>query len=79
VPFPQASPPTPCAHLSFSLHVGIIIGKPEGKKPLVRPRNGWENNVKMDLRELQWEGIGCFHLAVDRDKWQDVVNTVMSI
>ena len=65
--------------MGFNVGFKGIIGKPEGKKPLGRPRDGWENNVKMGLRELWWEGIDCSHLAVDRDKWQDVVNTVMSI
>ena len=65
--------------MGFNLGFKGIIGKPEGKQPLGRPRDGWENNVKMSLRELRLEGIDCFHLAVDRDKWQDVVNTVKSI
>ena len=38
------------------MHIGFIMGKPEGKSPLGRPRRKWEDNIKMDLQELSWEG-----------------------
>jgi hypothetical protein len=45
----------------------ILIGKPEGKGPLGRPRNKWEDNVIMDLREIGWEGVDWIHLTQVRD------------
>jgi hypothetical protein len=52
----------------------ILVGKPEGKRPLGRPRRRWEYNIKMDLRE-----IGFGDVAQNRDRWRAVVNTVMSL
>ena len=55
------------------------MGKPEGKRPLGIPRHRWEDNIKMDLREL---GCGCMdwiELAQDRDRWRALVNVVMSL
>jgi hypothetical protein len=46
----------------------ILVGKPEGKGPLVRPRRRWEDNIKMDLREIGWGGMGCIDPAQDRDQ-----------
>jgi hypothetical protein len=57
----------------------IVVGKREGKKPLSRPTYGWENKVKVDLRELGWEGMECFLQAEDRDKWQAVVNMAVNL
>jgi len=57
----------------------LHMGKPEGKRPLVRPRHRWENNIRMDLRELGWECVDWIHLAEDRDQWRAVVNTVMNL
>jgi len=48
----------------------ILIGKPEGKRPLQRPRHRWEDNIRMALRETGWEGVDCMHLAQDRGQWQ---------
>jgi hypothetical protein len=45
----------------------ILVGKPEGKRPLGRPRRRWVNNIKMDLRETEWAGMDCIDLAQDRD------------
>jgi hypothetical protein len=56
----------------------VLVGKPEGKKPLGRPRRRWEDNIKMDLQELGW-GMDWIHLAQDRDRWRAVVNTVMNV
>ena len=55
----------------------VLVGKPEGKKPLGRPSRRWEDNIKMDLQEV---GGGCgdwMELAQDRDRWWALVNTVM--
>jgi hypothetical protein len=52
----------------------IMIGKPEGKRPLGRCRHRWENNIRMDLREMGWEGVDWIHLAQDRDQWQAHMN-----
>jgi hypothetical protein len=56
-----------------------LVGKPEGRRPLERPRSRWENNIKMDLREVGWGGMDWMNLAQDRNRWQDVVNAVMNL
>ena len=56
----------------------VLVGKPEGKRPLGRPRRRWEDNIKMDLQEV---GKGCgdwMELAQDRDSWRALVSTVMN-
>jgi hypothetical protein len=55
------------------------VGKPEGKRPLERPRCRWVDNIKMDLREIGWDGTNWIDLAQDRDQWRALVNTVMNI
>ena len=55
----------------------VLVGKPEGKRPLGRPRRRWEENIKMDLREVGGGG-DWMELAQDRDRWQALVNTVMT-
>jgi hypothetical protein len=55
----------------------ILVGKLEGKRPLGRPRRRWEDNVRVDLREIGWECMDWMHLAQDRDHWLPLVNTVM--
>jgi hypothetical protein len=57
---------------------GILVGKPEGKRPLGRPRRRWEDNIKMDLREIRWDGVDWIGLAQDRVQWRAIVNTVMN-
>ena len=52
----------------------FLVGKPEGKRPLERPRRRWEDNIKMDLQEVGWESVGLFDLAQDRDGWRAFVN-----
>ena len=57
----------------------VLVGKPEGKRPLGRPRRRWEDNIKMDLQEI---GGGCgdwMELAQDRDIWRELVSTVMNL
>jgi hypothetical protein len=54
------------------------VGKLEGKRPLGRPRCRWVNNIKMDLREMGWDGMDWIDLAQDRDQWR-LVKTVMNL
>jgi hypothetical protein len=49
---------------------------PEGKRPLGRPRHGWEDNIKVDLREIEWGGMDWIDPAWDRDQWRALMNTV---
>jgi hypothetical protein len=56
-----------------------LVGKPEGRRPLERPRHRWEDNIKMDLREVGWGSADWIYLAQDRDGWQAVVYTVMNL
>jgi hypothetical protein len=58
---------------------GILAGKPEGKRLLGRPIRRWMDNVKIDLREIEWDCIDWIDLAQDRDKWRAFVNTVMNL
>jgi hypothetical protein len=57
----------------------ILVGKTEGKEPLRRPRRRWVDNIKMDLRELEWDGTDWIDLAQDRDRWRAHVNAVMNL
>jgi hypothetical protein len=57
----------------------VLMGKPEGKRPLGRPRCRWENGIKMDLREIGWGSVEWIHLAQDRDCWWAVGNAVMNL
>ena len=57
----------------------VLVGKPEGKRPLGRPRRSWEDNIKMDLQEV---GCGCMdwiELAQDGDRWRALANAVMNL
>jgi hypothetical protein len=56
-----------------------LAGKPEGRRPLGRPRRRWEVNIKMDLREVRWGGMDWINLAEDRDRWRALVNAVMNL
>jgi hypothetical protein len=57
----------------------IMVGKPEGKRPLGRPRHRWEDNIRMDLREIGWGGVDWIDLAQDRDRWRALANTIMNL
>jgi hypothetical protein len=57
----------------------LLVGKPEGKRPLGRPRQRWLDNIKMDLLEIDWSGVDWIGLAQDRDKWSVFVNAEMNL
>jgi hypothetical protein len=57
----------------------ILVGKLEGKRPLGRSRRRWEDNTRMDLRDIGWGGMDWIDLAQDRDQWMALVNTVMNL
>jgi hypothetical protein len=57
----------------------ILVGRPEGRRPLGKPRRRWEDNIEMDLREIGFGDVDWIHLNRDRDKWRAVVNTVMNL
>jgi hypothetical protein len=57
----------------------ILVGKPDGKRPLGRPRRRWVDNIKIDLGEIGWDGMDWIYLAQDRDQWRALVNTVMNL
>jgi hypothetical protein len=54
------------------------VGKPERKRPQGRPRSKWVDNIKMDVREIRWDGMDCIDLAQDRDQYRALVNMVMN-
>jgi hypothetical protein len=56
----------------------FLVGKPEGKRPVGRPRRRWEDNIKMDLQEVGCMGMDWIELAQDRDRWRAHVNAVMN-
>ena len=57
----------------------VSLGKPEGRRPLGRPRRRWENNIKLDLQEVGCGGMDWIELAQDRDRWRAIVNAVMNL
>ena len=57
----------------------VLMGKPEGKRPLGRVRRRWEDNIKMDLQEVGCGGMDCIEWAQDRDRWRALVSTVMNL
>ena len=57
----------------------VLMGKREGKRPLGRPRHRWENNIKMNLKEVGWGGMDWIKLTQVRDRWRALVNVVMNL
>jgi hypothetical protein len=60
------------------MHIPVLVGKSEGKRPLGRPRHRWEGDIKMDLQEVGWVGHGL-DLTQDMVRWQTLVNAVMNL
>jgi hypothetical protein len=58
---------------------GVLVGRPEGKRPVGRPRRRWEDNIKMDLGEIGIDGANWIQLAQDRVQWRAFVNTMMNL
>jgi hypothetical protein len=56
----------------------ILVGRPEGRRPLGRPRRRWEDNINMDLREIGFGDVDWIHWDQDRDRWPALVNIVMN-
>ena len=57
----------------------VVMGKPQGKRILGRPRRGWEDSIKMDLQEVGCGGMDWIELAQDRDRWRALVNVAMNL
>jgi len=57
----------------------VLVGKPEGKRALGRPRSRWEDNIKIDLKEVRCEGMDWIDMAQNRDGWRALVNAVMNL
>jgi hypothetical protein len=57
----------------------IFLGKPERKRPLGRPRRRWVDNIRMDLREIGWDGVDWIDMVQDRDQWRALVSTALNL
>jgi hypothetical protein len=57
----------------------VFVGKPEGKRPLERPRHRWKYNIRMNLQEVECVGMDWIGLARDRDRWRAIMNAVMNL
>jgi hypothetical protein len=57
----------------------LLVGKPEGRRPLGRPRRKWVDNIRMDLVEVGWGDVAWIGLAQDRDRWRALVNSVLNL
>jgi hypothetical protein len=57
----------------------LLVGKPEGKRPLGRPRHRWMDNIKIYFREMGWDGVEWIDMAQDRDQWRAFVNTILNL
>jgi hypothetical protein len=66
------------AHMGEERKVLVLVGKPEGKRPVGRPRHTWEDGIRMDLGVIGWEGVECIQLAQDKGQWRAVVNAVIN-
>jgi hypothetical protein len=61
------------------IHIDYWCGKAEGNRPVRKPRRRWVDNIKMDLREIGYDGMDSIDLALDRDQWRALVNKVMNL
>jgi hypothetical protein len=57
----------------------VLVRRPEGRRPLGRPRRRWEDNIKMDLQEVGWGGMDWIDMAQDWDRWRALVNAVINL
>jgi hypothetical protein len=57
----------------------LLVGNPEGKRPLGRPRHNWIDNIKLDIADVGWSVVDCIGLAQDRYSWRALVNSVMNL
>jgi hypothetical protein len=57
----------------------LLVGKPEGKRPLGRPRRRWVDNIRMDFEEVGWGDVDWIGLAKDRNRWRSLVNSVLNL
>jgi len=57
----------------------VLVGKLEGKRPLARSRRRWEDNIKMDIQEVRFEGMDWIELAQDRDSWRTLMSAIMNL
>jgi hypothetical protein len=57
----------------------LLVGNPEGKRPLGRPRRGWVDNIRMDLGEIEWGDVDWIGMAQDRNRWRALVNSVLNL
>jgi hypothetical protein len=57
----------------------VLVGRPEGRRPLGRPRRRWDNKIKKDIQEVGWGGMDWIDMAQDRDRWRAVVSAVMNL
>jgi hypothetical protein len=57
----------------------LLVGKPKRKRPLGRPRRRWVDNIRMDLGEVEWDDLDWIGLAQDRNRWRDLVNSVLNL
>jgi hypothetical protein len=59
--------------------IRILVGRPDGRRPLGKPRCRWEDDIKMDLQEVGWDGVAWIDVVHDRDRWRALVNAVMNL
>jgi hypothetical protein len=57
----------------------VLVRNPEGKRPLGRPRRRWEDNIRMELGEIRWEGVDWIHLALETDEWRALMNMEINL
>jgi hypothetical protein len=77
VPLPRGENPFAVKYRYKKNAYMILVGKPEGQKPVERIGCGWEDNNKMNLEECGWSGVDWTHLAEDRGQWRALMNTIM--